>query len=344
MNNVEQNPNQKQMHLVYDEDHDGVLAAAVCLSMGPTSGFKIKTYPIKDKSVFPFEDIDLGPNDVVIVADLSWKRSVMDVIANKVASLRVFEHHSPAYHELGSTSYLHYNANKCSAMIAYDLHGHEYYGPCKLVDIVNTYDTWNKDNPQFPWETVLAFHLGTMSKLTDLAWWGDQLKKSIHLGGLPSDEINVGMAMLRDLEDQVLNLKLDNRSAEFDFEVNGIKGVGVAMPDELRPRGIVTDLLLHGNQFDISNPSKDPTYNMVLLYQALGDNRFNVRVSTSWKKEQAEKGVKALDVAKAFGAVGSHFHTSSFQVEFEANRFNSPDVLLEMVAEKISATIKICPF
>jgi hypothetical protein len=158
------------------------------------------------------------------------------------------------------------------------------------------------------------------------------------------------MVMLRDLEDQVLSLSVNWRCQDFDFTREGVLvGKGVVMPDELRPRGIVTDLVLHRQQFSVEKPSNEPTYNMVLLWSPIGDKRYQVRVSTSWAEtpyltEKKVVGIKALEVAQAFGAPGSHYHTSGFQVDFGGDEKEFPEALVMMLAEKLPLKVELCPF
>ncbi len=318
-------PSHPVLYIIFHEDHDGYVGAAIAASTNKHGYKDMKLCPTNYGKEIPIKIEDLKETDTVYVIDFSYKKEILEEINSKVKLLVVLDHHESMREEISGLPYVIFDNSRSGAKLAWDYFTDGYYGSNPVVDIVDAYDLWNKKfhlthrGTNLKWKHVIGYHLGTMEKQDNIEFWKEQISKfSVDFASLER-----GM----DLYGTVLETAENVEQSAVTRHVRGTTGFnGLVFAGSKESLSLVSDALLYDVEsqevkrditFCYFTPKDEPGKMVVSMRSAIG----------------SEEKITAMAVAKSLGG-GGHRHAAGAKIEYLGLLENFPDYLMCLLEEK----------
>ena len=201
-------------YVLHHDDNDGWFGGAIAIGTLFDPTIEIIAKAVQYGQDFPVAMDDLKNEDSVYIIDFSYSREILDEVHKRVQTLVVLDHHETAESQLKGAPYAIYDLTKSGALLAWEYFVPQ-YPPSPVCEIVNAWDLWNKNHPDYNWDIVRAFYLGTREFKGNYDFWNAMAASY----SFPKECIEAGNALLEQFFVTVNDVKNDTRTVI--EEING---------------------------------------------------------------------------------------------------------------------------
>lgn len=184
----------KNIYVLHHDDLDGYMSAGVVDHFVSTQHTSCNFIAVQYGQDFP-KNVPLYPTTYILIVDFSYKREILENIANQVGGLIVIDHHKTAQKDLEGLSYAVYDMNECGASLTWKFLAFRYQyekGLCytssgdigisqEMIHPALTYtrdwDLWKFEHPETKhFEAACRAH----SRYKEVSFYNDILKENTH--------------------------------------------------------------------------------------------------------------------------------------------------------------------
>ena len=302
-------PRKPHVFVIHHQDADGWAAGAIAMATLATSTLVLENFPTQYGKPLPFDINRLQVEDVVFILDFSYKREILEDINSRVKSLVVLDHHESMREEIASLPYVTFDTSKSGALLAWEYFADPTFVPPN-IQLLDAYDLWNKNHPEYSWEDVVSFHLGCVPYMDQLGFWIGIVNEF----RLSQNVLVTGRELYQDVKNRAEELKTDLLTQHLV-----VKGVPVFFCHNKLHVSLVSDVLY--NDEALGTPVT------IMAFEVDDGWVFSVR-----SKEGC--GLTALEIAKAFNG-GGHVLAAGGSIKEPIGQTDVAHYVSQVLKEKL---------
>ena len=276
---IEQVPAKPHVYVIHHCDADGWAAGAIAMATLASPSIEMSNYPTQYGKPLPIDINVLTDKDAVFILDFSYDREILEDINKRVKSLVVLDHHESMREKIADLPYVTFDLTKSGVLLAWEHFVDPSFVPPN-IQLLDAYDLWNKNHPEYSWDDIASFHLGCVPRMDELGFWLTIVNGFL----LNHNVMATGRELYKDVVNRAEELKSDVLSSQFK-----VRDTNIFFCHNKLHISLVSDLLYN-----------DETLNCPVTVMAFEtDDGWVLSI-----RSKSDSPLSALEIAKVFNGGG----------------------------------------